>query len=89
MDWERSLWAELEAQPDIQQVITAGEWITLITQRILPELGRHRREKVIEILAQPDMDATRLAESIGARRTTIARLAEEGRAMARESRERV
>ncbi len=88
MNWEEALWAELELLPDTQQVITAGEWITHLTQKILPELGKHRRQKVLEILAQPDWDATRLAESIGARRNTITRLAEEGRAMARESRER-
>jgi len=89
MKWEEALWAELDALPDTQQIITAGEWITHLTQKILPELGKHRREKVLEVLAQPEMDATRLAESIGARRNTITRLAEEGRAMAREERERV
>jgi hypothetical protein len=89
MKWEEALWTELEAQSDIQQIILAAEWITHLTQKVLPELGGHRRRKILEVLAQPEMDATRLAESIGARRTTISRLAEEGRAMAREEKERV
>jgi hypothetical protein len=81
------MWAELEAQPDTEQIITCGEWITKMTQTLLPALGRVRREKVLEILAQADWDYTRLADSIGARRQTIIRLAEEGRAAARHSRE--
>jgi len=85
-NWEEALWQELEALPDTQQVVTAGEWITHLTQEVLPALGKHRRIKVLEILAQPEWDATRLAESIGARRNTIVRLAEEGRAVAREDR---
>jgi len=89
MKWEEEMWAELDAQSDTQQIITAGEWITYLTQKVLPDLGAHRRRKVLEVLAEPDMDATRLAESIGARRGTISRLAEEGRAIVREERERV
>jgi hypothetical protein len=89
MRWEEEMWAELDAQSDTQQIITAGEWITYLTQKVLPDLGAHRRRKVLEVLAEPDMDATRLAESIGARRGTISRLAEEGRAIVREERERV
>ena len=89
MRWEEEMWAELDAQSDTQQIITAGEWITYLTQKVLPDLGAHRRRKVLEVLAEPDMDATRLAESFGARRGTISRLAEEGRAIVREERERV
>lgn len=81
------MWAELAALPDTEQIIAAGAWITHITQTILPELGRIRRETVLTLLADPDWDATRLAESIGARRNTITRLAEEGRALRREHRE--
>lgn len=89
MKWEEALWDELATLPDTQQVITAGEWITYLTQELLPKLGRHRRQKVLEILKEDGMDATKLAELIGARRSTISRLAEEGRAVAREERERV
>jgi hypothetical protein len=88
MKWEEELWAELDAMPQTEQIIQAGGWITHITQRLLPELGRRRRQVVLEVLAAPDWDATRLAEEIGARRSTITRLAEEGRAAAREDRKR-
>jgi len=86
MGWEEMMWAELEAQPDTEQIITAGEWITRMTQSLLPALGKYRRAKVLEILAHPGMDYTILADSIGARRQTIVRLAEEGRAAARSTR---
>lgn len=82
--WEEMMWAELEAQPDTEQIITAGEWITRMTQSLLPALGRHRRDKVLEVLDRPGWDYTMLADSIGARRQTIVRLAEEGRAARRK-----
>ena len=84
MGWEEVMWAELEAQPETEQIITCGEWITKMTQQLLPALGRKRRQVVLDILAQADWDYTRLADSIGARRTTIVRLAEEGRAQRRQ-----
>lgn len=83
MDWEETMWAQLDALPADEQIITTGEWITRMTQTLLPALGGRRREKVLEVLAQPGWDYSRLADSIGARRTTIVRLAEEGRAAAR------
>lgn len=87
MGWEEMMWAELEAQPETEQIITCGEWITMMTQKLLPALGRRRRERVLSILANPEWDYTRLADTIGARRTTIVRLAEEGRAQARQERD--
>lgn len=87
MSWEEMMWAELEAQPDTAQIITCEEWITRMTQRLLPALGRRRRQQVLKILEQPDWDYTRLADSIGCRRSTIVRLAEEGRAAARQERD--
>ena len=84
MKWEETLWDELDAQSDTDQVVNAGAWIVRITQELLPKLGQRRREKVVQILAGPDMDATKLAETIGTRRTTILRLAEEGRSLRRE-----
>jgi hypothetical protein len=82
--WEKVLWEELDQQDDIVQIVTCGEWITRMTQNLLTALADRRREKVIQVLARPDMDSTRLAEEIGTRRTTITRLAEEGRARRRE-----
>ena len=87
-EWEEAMWAELAAQEPTEQIVTAGAWITRMTQELLPALGRHRRQKVLELLALPEWDATKLAETIGARRNTITRLAEEGRAAAREDRDR-
>ena len=87
MAWEEVMWAELEAQPETEQIITCGEWITRMTQNLLPALGRKRRETVNKILAQPGWDYGTLADALGARRTTIVRLAEEGRAQARQERE--
>lgn len=79
-NWEEMMWAELEALPETEQIITCGEWITHITQKILPDLGKRRRETVVNLLEGPDMDYSKLADTIGARRQTIVRLAEEGRA---------
>jgi DNA-binding XRE family transcriptional regulator len=42
---------------------------------------------VLEALRAPEMDYSTLADTIGARRQTIVRLAEEGRAAARGQRE--
>lgn len=84
--WEEAMWAELEAQPVPQQIVMAGELIELMQQGLVPKLGQLRREAVLRLLNEPGMDATRLAEQIGSRRTTIMRLAEEGRALRREER---
>lgn len=84
MSWEEVMWAELDAQPETEQIITCGEWITKMTQQLLPALGRKRRQQVLDILAKEGWDYSRLADEIGARRTTIVRLAEEGRAQARQ-----
>lgn len=84
MKWQEAMWAELDEMSDIDQITESGKWITHITQNILPALGQRRRQMVLTVLEQPDMDATRLAETIGSRRTTIVRLAEEGRARRRE-----
>lgn len=82
--WEETMWADLEAMPETEQIVVTGEWITRMTQSVLPQLGRIRRLQVLKVLNGEGMDATRLAEIIGSRRTTITRLAEEGRAIRRE-----
>lgn len=87
MSWKEALWAELDEKPYEQQIMLVSQWITEITQDLLPELGRRRRQRVLDILAQDGWDATRLAETVGARRGTITRLAEEGRANRKEKHE--
>jgi len=83
MSWEKALWKELEALSAEERIAVSGRCIVHITRSLLPALGNLRREAVLEVLARPGWDATRLAETIGSRRTTIARLAEEGRARRR------
>ncbi len=85
--WEKALWEEFNEVDSLQQITLAGEWITRMTQILLPQLGIRRREEVLHVLAEPDMDATRLAELLGTRRTAINRLAEEGRAALKQRRE--
>lgn len=84
MDWVDAMWKELDELPDTEQFIATGAWITRMTQELLPQLGLRRRTIVLKMLAQEDWDATRLAEETGSRRTTITRLAEEGRAALRK-----
>jgi hypothetical protein len=84
MDWVDAMWKELDELPDTEQFIATGAWITRMTQELLPQLGLRRRTIVLDILAREDWDATRLAEETGSRRTTITRLAEEGRAALRK-----
>lgn len=85
--WEAALWEEFEEADPIGQITLAGEWITRMTQVLLPQLAVRRRQEVLHVLADPDMDPTRLAEELGTRRTTITRLAEEGRAAMKQRRE--
>jgi hypothetical protein len=83
--WEKELWQELETLPEEDRVVVAGAWIVDITRKLLPALAGYRREAVLAVLDRPGWDATRLAETIGSRRTTITRLAEEARAKQRKA----
>lgn len=85
MKWEETLWAELEALPNSEQIIATGEMIAHVNQKILPMLAAIRRQRVLDVLAEPGMDATKLGETVGMRRVTVLRLASEGRAEARGS----
>ena len=60
-NWEEALWAELEQLPEEERIVVAGERIVHITRRLLPALGRVRRETVLQVLARPGWDATKLA----------------------------
>lgn len=82
--WQNQLWEELRGEDAVDRYVKSGEWITYVTQTLLPELRKERRRAVIEVLSREDWDALRLAETVGSRRTTIQRLAEEGRALARD-----
>lgn len=84
MSWQEAMWAELDAMDDLEQIRKAGAWIEELTHELSPALAKRRRAKVHEVLKTPDMDPTKLAEMIGARRSTIKRLDEEARANQRE-----
>lgn len=76
--WANSLWAQLEDMSLEDQIINSGDWITFITGDLLVQLGRHRRLAIVEAL-KGDIDEGVLADRIGGRRTTLQRLAAEGR----------
>lgn len=82
--WRDQLWEDLRDRSAVDRFVTSGEWITYVTQQLLPQLRRERRQAVLDLLAQDGWDALRIAETVGSRRTTIQRLAEEGRALLRE-----
>jgi hypothetical protein len=84
MSWEENLWSELNEMEPTRQIIATGELIARINQHVLPALADRRRDVVCELLATPEWDATKLAESIGSRRGTVVRLAQEGRSRHRE-----
>lgn len=79
--WQQQLWAELQSLPPDEQFIVAGAWIAQITQSLLPELGRHRRENVLELLAQDGATIATVAGQLGMRRSTVSRLVDEGRSI--------
>lgn len=84
MRWPEALFAELDEMTEVEQIVATGEWIVYITQEILPRLGTRRRERILDVLDQPDWDHLRLADSIGGRAGAVKRLAEEGRARRRQ-----
>jgi hypothetical protein len=83
MGWQEELRKELDQLDDVEAFVASGEWISQITHEILPQLCRARRLAVVGVLGREDWDAQKLADSVGSRRTTIMRLAEDGRAMMR------
>lgn len=82
--WEDALWDELANMSSVEQIKATATWIADITHKLLPALAAARREQILFVLSLPDWDAQRLAETIGSRRTTISRLAEEARREARK-----
>ena len=83
-EWVTVMRRDLDAMSDLDQVSATGEWITLITNDVLTELSRRRKLLVARILLRPGWDATRLAETLGGRRTAFMRLGELGRRIMRE-----
>lgn len=84
--WRQQLWAELRSLPAEEQFLVAGAWIAQITQNLLPELGRHRRENVLELLSRDGSSIATVAGQLGMRRSTVSRLVDEGRSARRHER---
>lgn len=87
MSWEDVLWSELDQMTPEEQFITAGAWITRMTQVLLPNLGYRRRDNILDMLNREGWDPLRVAETLGTRRATVSRLADEGRTRNRLLRE--
>lgn len=84
--WKTALYAELEAMTPLDQIMATGAWITEMTQELLPDLGVRRRRAILAALeSDPDGGTARIAEMIGSRPGTIARLAAEGRTARRRN----
>lgn len=82
--WEQVLAQELEALEPVPRMIRYSELIMYVTRELLARLAEERRDLLLQILEDPAIDDTALAEMIGTRRTTIRRLKVEARARLRE-----
>lgn len=78
MGWEEQLWKEIDSVTQTEQIVLAGDVITRITRILLPALGSRRRANVVALI-EGGLTSVQVAESIGARPSTVARLLEEGR----------
>jgi hypothetical protein len=78
-EWLTRLWDDLTGMEPVDRIKVTGDWIIYVTQHLLPDLGTFRRQQVARLVAQPEWDPRRLAETIGSRTSTINRLASEGR----------
>ena len=80
--WEDQLWKEIDEVSESEQIVLAGDIITRMTRTLLPALGNRRRAQVVKLI-ESGMSSVQLAESIGARPSTVGRLLEEGRKIRR------
>lgn len=83
-EWEKHLDEELAALEPVPRLIRYSEVIMYLIRDLAARLSDERRELVITIKEQSGVDNTQLAEMIGSRRNTVARLATEGAARRRE-----
>jgi hypothetical protein len=84
MGWEDQLWTELAEKSELDRIVMAGDVITRMMRDVLPALADMRRSIIVNLIETGGYNATRLAESIGARPGTVARLIEEGRKKRRQ-----
>lgn len=84
--WLDLLRAELESLDPQDRFLVAGEWITFITFKLLPELAARRRGAVLDLLdGSENATNSSVAALLGIRKSTIHRLVEEGRHTRKES----
>jgi DNA-directed RNA polymerase specialized sigma24 family protein len=86
-DWEAQLWTEIEQVTGPERIILAGEVITRVMRETLTALADTRRLTALELVESGGFNTTNLAETIGARPGTVARLVEEGRRIRRREQE--
>lgn len=81
--WKQDLWDDLDTMDPKKQFAVTGEWITWITQVLLPELGQRRREQVLVLIDDQGESPAYVASTLNVRRSTLTRLIDEGRASRR------
>lgn len=86
LGWEETLWAELEAMPDIQQLIASEEFVARI--RIVSNLlARDRRMLTMRLVRDKKYTVAQLADLTGSTNVTIRRLVDEGRRIEKDEAE--
>lgn len=86
MGWEETLWAELEAMPDVQQLIASEEYVARI--RVVSNLlARDRRILALHLIQAKKYSVAQLADLTGSTSVTIRRLVDEGRRIEKDEAE--
>lgn len=86
LGWEETLWAELEAMPDVQQLIASEEYVARI--RIVSNLlARDRRLLALHLVQSKKYTVAQLADLTGSTSVTIRRLVDEGRRIQKDEAE--
>lgn len=86
MGWEETLWAELEAMPDVQQLISSEEFVSRI--RVVSNLlARDRRLLTMRLVRDKTYTVAQLADLTGSTNVTIRRLVDEGRRIEKDEAE--
>lgn len=78
--WKETLKAELIALPTEDRFVAAGELISWITYGLLPDLGRMRRECIVDLVDLHQWEVIRIMGHFGMGRSAVIRLLDEGRA---------
>jgi hypothetical protein len=86
MGWEETLWAELEAMPDVQQLIASEEFVARI--RVVSNLlARDRRLLTMRLVRDKVYTVAQMADLTGSTNVTIRRLVDEGRRIEKDEAE--